>query len=596
MTSQKKPIPVLDNAEQFREFTNKANDFVAVENYDALMQSVLENSNIAGSQKIIKGTVRSLDKSKRLACIDVHLKSEGTISTDEFFVEGDKDNLVEGAEVEVYLSKLDTRAGGVDISRAKAIREAAWNKLVIANKNDEIINGIAFSRVKGGVSVDFDGVIAFLPGSQIDVRPVKDISNIIGKSVGYKILSIDVKNHSVIVSRKAILESEKSEDREKFLDGVVEGDVLNGVVKNITNYGAFVDLGDVDGLLHVTDISWEKISHPSEVLKIGQRVTVKIIKYDREGKRLSLGMKQLGHNPWEQIKDKYIVGKVVKGKVIDITSYGVFVHLDHGVEGLLHISEMSWTKDSYKKYKSMEVGQELDVAILDVDIEKHRIALSMKHMTENPWEKFAHDYNTGQILEGVVRNITDFGVFVGVDGVEVDGLVHVSDLTWGGDPMTEIARYKKDDPIKVIYLGSDLENQRIRFGVKQLSDDPFENNKHLMSKDKVLTCKVVAIKPDGIEVELFDSVRSFIKKINIAREKVEQRPEKFVVGDRIDVKVTQYDAETRKVTLSIRALEEDEHSQTVAQYGSADTGATIGKMLGDAFNSAMAKQNEDADK
>ena len=567
-------------------------DYVEVPDFDNAVQEELNSTSISYAKDIIPGTVKFIDKDKGFVCVDVGLKSEGLIPLSEFFHKGEKESLEVGSVIDVFLTKLDTKDGGVEISRAKAIRERSWRRLVAAKENDEVVEGIAFSRVKGGVSVDFDGVIAFLPGSQVDVRPVKDISSIVGKVVGYKVLSIEMKGKSVIVSRKAILELEKKGDRDKFLAGVNEGDIIEGVVKNITNYGAFVDLGDVDGLLHVTDIVWEKISHPSEILSVGQKVSVKVIKYDEESGRLSLGMKQLMANPWDEIKDEYQIGTVVKGKIINITTYGVFVRLNHGIEGLLHISEMSWTKDAYKKYKAMKLDQELEVVILGIDMEKHRIALSMRKMVANPWEKFAEDYKIGQVLDGVVRNVTDFGVFVGLDGVDVDGLVHVSDLAWGGDSMAEISKYNKGDPIKVVYLGSDLANQRIRFSVKQLTEDPFESHRGNIVKDAIVTCKIVGIKPDGIEVEIFDAIRSFIKKANLAKEKSEQRSERFVVGDRIDAKIVQCDDDGRKIVLSVRAQEESDHAKTLEKYGSANTGATIGSILGEAISNAAEKSEE----
>jgi small subunit ribosomal protein S1 len=553
------------------------------------LDNFIENSNLKNASQVVTGVVAYLDK--EFAFIDVGLKSECPIPIREFFLPDEKESLAVGSKVEVFLTKIDAKTGGTTLSRSKAIRELAWMKVVNAQKNSDTVEGIAFSRVKGGLSVDIGGVIAFLPGSQIDVRPVKDVSNIMGHRVLYKVISYDEKNRSAIISRREILESEQSGEREKFLDGVQEGAVILGTVKNITNYGAFIDLGNVDGLLHVTDITWEKISHPSEALTVGQQVKVKIIKYDRETKRLSLGMKQLDANPWDKIKDKYQIGSSAKGKISNITKYGLFVQLEDGIEGLLHLSEISWTRDGYKKFKDYELDQELDVSIIDIDIERHRLGLSIKRMEENPWEKFSEKHNTGEIITGVIKNITDFGLFVGTEDSDVDGLVHVSDLSWSGDLAAQIAKYKIEDKIQVVYLGTDLENQRIRLGVKQLSDDPFEKHKDTIAQDKIITCKITEVKPDGIEVEIMESIRSFIKRVNLSKDKVEQRSDRFCVGDKVDAKIITLDKESRKLILSIKALEEDGYHQILEQYGSADSGATIGNALGQAMQLAMEKAN-----
>ncbi len=553
------------------------------------LDNFIENSNLKNTSQVVTGVVAYLDK--EFAFIDVGLKSECPVPIREFFLPDEKDNLEIGSKVEVFLTKIDAKTGGTVLSRSKAIRELAWLKVINAHKNNDVVEGIAFSRVKGGLSCDIGGVIAFLPGSQIDVRPVKDVSNIMGKRVNYKVISYDEKNRSAIISRREILESEQSEDREKFLDGVQEGAVIVGIVKNITNYGAFIDLGNVDGLLHVTDITWEKISHPSEALNVGQEVKVKVIKYDRETKRLSLGMKQLDANPWEKIKDKYHVGSSAKGKISNITKYGLFVQLEDGIEGLLHLSEISWTRDGYKKFKDYEIDQELDVSIIDIDIERHRLALSIKRMHDNPWEQFSEQHNTGEIITGIIKNITDFGIFVGTEDSDIDGLVHISDLSWNNDVASQIAKYKIDDTIQVVYLGSDLENQRIRLGVKQLSDDPFEKHKDIISQDKIISCVVTEVKPDGIEVEILESIRSFIKRVNLSKDKTEQRSDRFCVGDKVDAKIITLDKNSRKLVLSIKNLEEDGYRQTLDQYGSADSGATLGNALGQAMQLAMEKAN-----
>lgn len=566
----------------------------------AEIDSALQHSCIGAQGKVIIGTVQRMDYEKALVFLEVGLKSECIVPFKEFFLPDELPSLQCGKEIEVYLSALDTRSGSVSVSRAKAIREIYWARLKKAFQSDETVQGIAFSRVKGGVSVDFGGVIAFLPGSQIDVRPVKDISGIIGKMMDYKILSMDT-NQSVIVSRKMVLISERSVDRDNFFSSVKEGDVLIGVIKNITNYGAFVDLGDVDGLLHITDISWEKISHPSEVLQVGQEVRVTIVRYDRESKRLSLGMKDASGDPWLNIGDKYPSGTITKGKIANIAPYGAFVQLEPGIEGLLHTSVMGWTvKDGNKKLKSLQIDEEVEVAVIDVNVADRRMALSMQPLMENPWEKFAQTYKVGDTLDGIVKNVTDFGIFVGMDGVEVDGLVPASYFNSEQD----MAQYNKGDNIQVVYLGSEPrmsrdadskpKTQRIRFGIKQAGEVSLEQYRNSISEGGVITCKVVGTKQDGIEVELFDSLRCFIKKSRLARERIEQRVDKFVIGDRVDAKVIVFDPNTNRLSLSIKAHEEDDYNKTVKEYGATDTGATIGCILGKTL-SDIAKVKEQSD-
>ena len=587
MSSQKSDIKVYNQP--------VIEETVDYEGFDKLMEEVVANSPLDKEYSVLKGVIRNIDNAKSLVCIDASLKSEGFVNKNEFFKIGEKESLEVGQSCDIYISKMDSKLGGIALSRANAIREVSWNKLVKAQETGETVEGIGFSRVKGGVSVDFDGVIAFLPGSQIDVRPVRDISAIVGKKVEYNVLSIEPKAKSIIVSRKAVLESQKSGERDYFLDTIQPGDIIEGTVKNVTNYGAFVDLGAVDGLLHVTDIMWEKISHPSEVLAVGQKVRVKVIKHDKESKRLSLGMKQLVDNPWLEVKERYQKDSVVKGKIVNITSYGAFVQLEPGIEGLLHVSEISWAKDSYKRHKEMVLGQEVNVAILDIDIDKHRISLSVRQTLENPWEKFAKQYNTGQVLDGVIKNVTDFGIFVGLPGVEVDGLIHVSDLSWKSITPTELEKYNKGDPIKVVYLGSDLDSQRIKLGVKQLQEDPISSNKIKVETGSVVTCLVSEVKPDGIIVDLFDQIKSFIPRAQLAREKIEQRSDKFVIGDRIDAKIIDYNKSSKKVSLSIRDYEEEEYKKTLKKYGSVDTGATIGSMLGEAIRTAALEDESDTE-
>lgn len=559
-------------------------------NFSELVNKSTDNFEKTG--KIIKGKVVSIDEKAGIVTVDASLKSECNLKIEEFFLPNEKESLSEGQEIDLYLESLDKKEGGAILSRAKATREIAWQEIKAAYQNEQTIEGIAFSRVKGGVAVDYKGIMVFLPGSQIDVRPVRDISHIVGRKIAYNVLSIEEKSRSVIFSRKAILELERSEEKEEFLSSVSEGDILDGVVKNITNYGVFIDLGAIDGLLHVTDIAWERISHPSEVLTVGQSVKVKVIKYNQEDKRLSLGMKQLTENPWKLIKEKYAIGSVFKGQIINITSYGAFVKLENGVEGLLHVSEICWTKDSHKKHKEMTVGTEVEVSIIEVDIEKHRIALSMKQMQKNPWKEFGEKYNKGDILDGTIRNITDFGLFIGIEGFDVDGLVHISDLSWGSDGVNELKEYTKGDAIKVIYLDSDIEKHRIRFGVKQLGEDPFKDIQGKINKGDVVECNITKVREEGLEVVIFDTVKSFIKKSHLLKEKEFNVADKFSEGEKINVKVIFCDLDSGKIILSLKALEYDEQQKTADKFKSeSEEDLTLGSVLGDAIE--LAKQESE---
>lgn len=556
-------------------------EFTTGENFAEMLESSLKKNN-KKEGSVVKGTVLSIENESVI--IDIGFKTEGRISIKEFMISGEQQKLQPGDEVEVFLERMENRDGEAVLSREKAVREGSWVEFEKAHSEGATVEGVIFSRVKGGFTVDLGGAIAFLPGSQVDVRPVKDISPLIGIKQPFQILKMDRKRGNIVVSRRAILEESRSVERDEVLSSMGEGQVVEGLVKNITDYGAFIDLGAVDGLLHVTDISWRRISHPSEVLKVGDKIKVKIIKFDEATRRISLGMKQLEDSPWANIEKRYPSGTKTKGKVTNITDYGAFVELEPGIEGLVHVSEMSWTKKNITPGKVVTLGDEVEVMLIDVDPVKHRISLGMKQCKENPWTNFSKKHSEGSAIKGKIKNIAEFGLFIDLGESGLDGLVHVSDLAWGENSEEEIKKYKKDDEIEVMILGIDTENERISLGIKQLGSDPFGDVTKNYKKGSAATFEVVGVKEDGIEVKLGEGVTSFIKRSELARDKVEQRPDRFAVGDRVDAKIMNVDRKTRKISLSIKALETQEQKQAIKEYGSADSGATLGDILGVALD------------
>ncbi len=555
------------------------------EDFGALFEeSVKESGKNEGS--VITGVVVAVEKDTVI--IDVGLKSEGRVPLREFSTSGAAVELRPGDEVEVFLEKIENKHGEAVLSREKALREEAWVKLEKACAKSERVEGIIFGRVKGGFTVDIQGAVAFLPGSQVDIRPIRDVGPLMHIPQPFQILKMDRKRGNIVVSRRAVLEESRVEQRNELLGKISEGQVLDGMVKNITDYGAFIDMGGIDGLLHVTDISWRRISHPSEVLHLGQTIKVIVTKFDQATKRVSLGMKQLEENPWQGADVKYPISSKLKGKITNITDYGAFVELEPGIEGLVHVSEISWVKKNTHPSKLVSVSQEVNVVVLDIDASKHRISLGMKQCEENPWAKYAAKIKVGDMIEGEIRNITDFGLFVGLDG-DIDGLIHHSDLSWKESGDVAIKNYKKGDMIKAKILAIDVEKERISLGVKQLDGDPFATEFDGVKKGATVTCTVSEIRDDGITVKVTDNITSFIKKSDLARERQEQRPDRFAVGDRIDVKITSVDGTTRKVGASIKALEADEHKKAIAEYGSTDSGASLGDILGAALNEAKEK-------
>jgi small subunit ribosomal protein S1 len=534
---------------------------------------------------VVKGTVVGIEKD--VAVIDVGLKTEGRVALKEFAGPGRAADIKVGDTVEVYLERVENALGEAVLSRDKARREESWGKLEKAFQNNEKVQGIIFNQVKGGFTVDLDGAVAFLPRSQVDIRPIRDVSPLMNNPQPFQILKMDRRRGNIVVSRRTVLEETRAEQRQELVQNLEEGQVIDGAVKNITDYGAFVDLGGIDGLLHVTDIAWRRVNHPSEVLNIGQQVKVKIIKINHETHRISLGMKQLLDDPWQGIEAKYPVGARFKGRVTNITDYGAFVELEPGIEGLIHVSEMSWTKKNVHPGKIVSTSQEVEVQVLEVDPVKRRISLGLKQTMRNPWEVFLEKYPPGSIVEGEVKNKTEFGLFLGLDG-DVDGMVHLSDLDWKRPGEQVIDEYKKGDKVKTQVLDVDVEKERISLGIKQLADGggaaaPAEAASEL-KKGAVVTCEVMDVKEGGIDVRIVGTdFTSFIKRSELARDRSEQRPDRFAAGQKVDARVIQFDRRAHKISVSIKALEVAEEKEAIAQYGSSDSGATLGDILGTAL-------------
>ncbi|HTV31914.1 MAG TPA: 30S ribosomal protein S1 [Methylocella sp.] len=569
------------------------------EDFAALLdESYGENEAFEGS--VVKGRVVAIEKD--VAVVDLGLKTEGRVPLKEFQGPGREGKLAVGDEVEVYLERIENALGEAVISRDKARREESWVKLEKAFEKQEKVEGIIFNQVKGGFTVDLDGAVAFLPRSQVDIRPIRDVTPLMQTPQPFQILKMDRRRGNIVVSRRTVLEESRAEQRHEIVANLAEGQVIDGIVKNITDYGAFVDLGGIDGLLHVTDIAWRRVNHPTEVLSIGQTVRVKIIKINHETHRISLGMKQLLEDPWHNIEAKYPLGARFQGRVTNITDYGAFVELEPGIEGLIHVSEMSWTKKNVHPGKIVATSQEVEVQVLEVDPVKRRISLGLKQTLVNPWEAFAAKCPPGSEVEGEVKNKTEFGLFIGLDG-DVDGMVHLSDLDWTKPGEQVIDSYKKGDIVKTKVLDVDIEKERISLGIKQLSPDPFapapsepgakagEEGPDI-KKGSVVTCEVLEVKDSGLEVKILGTdLTTFIKRAELARDRADQRPERFAVAEKVDARVTVFDRRARKVSVSIKALEVAEEKEAIAQYGSADSGASLGDILG-----AALKAREDAPK
>ena len=575
------------NTEIYLTFKNTSAADAATENFaDLLAESFGENTNIEGS--VVRGFVIGMEGDAVI--IDVGLKSEGRVPLKELTTPGQEPDVNIGDEIEVYVERMEDKNGQAMLSREKARREEAWGVLEASFEKQERVTGVIFGKVKGGFTVDLSGATAFLPGSQVDIRPVRDLGPLMGTPQPFQILKIDRRRGNIVVSRRAVLEESRAEARSELVSNLQEGQVLQGVVKNITDYGAFVDLGGVDGLLHVTDIAWQRISHPSEALQIGETVEVQVIRFNPETQRISLGMKQLQSDPWESVEGKFPIGSKLEGRVTNITDYGAFVELEAGVEGLVHVSEMSWTKKNVHPGKIVSTSQQVEVMVLDVDLGKRRISLGLKQCSGNPWEEYSAANQAGTEIEGEIRNITEFGLFVGLTE-EIDGLVHLSDISWEATGEAALEGFNKGDMVKAKILDVDIDKERISLGIKQLTGDPYAGQMDNHRKGEVVTCRVTQLTDNGIEVSVGESLTGFIRRADLSRDRAEQRADRFAVGEKVDAVITNVDKKSRKLTLSIKVRETAEEKQAVEEYGSSDSGASLGDILG----AALAKRESDDD-
>jgi len=550
----------------------------SMEEFEALLNESFEMDTPAEGS-VVKGKVIAIEAGQ--AIIDVGYKMEGRVDVKEFANPGEAAEIAVGDEVEVYLRASENARGEAVISREMARREAAWDRLEKAYAAEERVEGAIFGRVKGGFTVDLGGAVAFLPGSQVDVRPVRDAGPLMGLKQPFQILKMDRRRGNIVVSRRAILEESRAEQRAEVIAKLAEGQAVDGVVKNITEYGAFVDLGGVDGLLHVTDMAWRRVNHPSEILSIGETVKVQVIKINKETHRISLGMKQLQDDPWDAVSAKYPLESVHTGRVTNITDYGAFVELEPGVEGLVHVSEMSWTKKNVHPGKIVSTSQEVEVMVLEIDEAKRRVSLGLKQTMRNPWEVFAETHPEGTEVEGEVKNITEFGLFIGLEG-DIDGMVHLSDLSWDERGEEAIQNYRKGDVVKAKVTEVDVEKERISLSIKALDGDPYAEAIGGIKRGSIITVEVTSIEDGGIEVE-YEGMKSFIRRSDLSRDRAEQRPERFQVGDKVDVRVTNIDNKSRRLGLSIKAREIAEEKEAVEQFGSSDSGASLGDILGAAL-------------
>jgi len=551
-----------------------------MEEFEALLEESFD-VDTPDEGSVVKGKVIAIEAGQ--AIIDVGYKMEGRVDIKEFANPGQTPEIEVGDSVEVFLERVENANGEAVVSREKARREEAWDRLEQAYEKEERVEGAIFGRVKGGFTVDLGGAVAFLPGSQVDVRPVRDAGPLMGMAQPFIVLKMDRRRGNIVVSRRAILEESRAEQRAEIVGNLAEGDAVDGVVKNITEYGAFVDLGGVDGLLHVTDMAWRRVNHPSEILTIGETIKVQVIKINKETHRISLGMKQLQEDPWSDVAARFPLESVHTGRVTNITDYGAFVELESGVEGLVHVSEMSWTKKNIHPGKIVSTSQEVEVMVLEIDQEKRRVSLGLKQTQGNPWEGFAKNFPIDTKVEGEVKNITEFGLFVGLEG-DIDGMVHLSDLDWNRSGEEAIQDYKKGDIVQAMVTDVDADKERISLSIKALDGDPFADATAGVKRGAVVTVEVTSIEDGGIEVA-YDGMKAFIRRSDLSRDRSEQRPERFSVGDKVDARVTSIDAKTRRLGLSIKAREIAEEKEAVEQYGSTDAGASLGDILGAALKS-----------
>jgi small subunit ribosomal protein S1 len=530
-------------------------DFAAM-----LDESFRSSDRIEGS--VMTGTVIAVDNDD--AVVDVGLKAEGRVPLKEFSTPGHPVEVEVGDRVEVYVERFETRTGETLLSRDKARREESWNKLEKAFNETAKVTGSIFGRVKGGFAVDLGGAVAFLPGSQVDIRPVRDVTPLLNKDEPFQILKMDRRRGNIVVSRRAVLEESRAEARNELLATLKEGQVLKGVVKNITDYGAFVDLGGTDGLLHITDLAWRRVRHPSEVLSVGDEVTAKVLKFDQEKNRVSLGLKQLGEDPWVGLSRRYPQGTRLFGKVSNLTDYGAFVEIEAGIEGLVHVSEMDWTNKNVHPSKVVQLGDEVEVMVLEIDEDRRRISLGMKQCMPNPWEEFAMNYKKGDKVTGQIKSITDFGVFIGLPG-GIDGLVHLSDLSWSLPGEEAVRRYKKGDEVEAGVLSIDVERERISLGIKQLEGDPFNSYVAMNDKNSIVTGTVKAIDPKGAVIALSEDIEGYLRASEVSRDRVEDIRSKLKEGDSVTSMIINVDRKNRTINLSIKAKDFADENETLAR-------------------------------
>lgn len=569
---------------------------VLKESFEDLLNSMMPaKRNLDG--KVIKGRVVAINND--VAMIDVGLKSEGRVAIKELTNRLTNEEVRIGDMVDVYVERLEGRNGEAVLSVEKARREAAWTELEGACESGVLINGVMFGKVKGGFAVDLNGAVAFLPGSQVDIRPVRDVSALMNIVQPFKILKMDKARSNIVVSRRSVLEESRAEQRSELVAHMEEGQIIAGVVKNITDYGAFIDLGGVDGLLHVTDISWKRINHPSDVLSLGQEIQVQVIRFNKETQRISLGMKQLESDPWKDVSEKFAIGSRYTGKVSNIADYGAFIDLGDAIEGLIYVTELSWTRKNIHPSKVLALGQEVEIVILEVDPTKRRISLGLKQCSDNPWKSFQQDYPVGTRVSGTIKNVTEFGIFVGVAD-DLDGMVHLSDISWDKSGETAASEYAKGQTIDVVVLDVDPEKERISLGIKQLTKDQFKESMSAIKKGDVVTCTVSQVGDKGIDVVIADTgISGFIKKVDLSRDRLLQRADRFAIGEKIDAKITSVDGDGRRIVLSIKTRELEEEKQAMSDYGSSDSGASLGDILGAAMNKvakAPAKSEAEPEK
>ncbi|HAJ7547998.1 TPA: 30S ribosomal protein S1 [Escherichia coli] len=535
---------------------------------------------------IVRGVVVAIDKD--VVLVDAGLKSESAIPAEQFKNAQGELEIQVGDEVDVALDAVEDGFGETLLSREKAKRHEAWITLEKAYEDAETVTGVINGKVKGGFTVELNGIRAFLPGSLVDVRPVRDTLHLEGKELEFKVIKLDQKRNNVVVSRRAVIESENSAERDQLLENLQEGMEVKGIVKNLTDYGAFVDLGGVDGLLHITDMAWKRVKHPSEIVNVGDEITVKVLKFDRERTRVSLGLKQLGEDPWVAIAKRYPEGTKLTGRVTNLTDYGCFVEIEEGVEGLVHVSEMDWTNKNIHPSKVVNVGDVVEVMVLDIDEERRRISLGLKQCKANPWQQFAETHNKGDRVEGKIKSITDFGIFIGLDG-GIDGLVHLSDISWNVAGEEAVREYKKGDEIAAVVLQVDAERERISLGVKQLAEDPFNNWVALNKKGAIVTGKVTAVDAKGATVELADGVEGYLRASEASRDRVEDATLVLSVGDEVEAKFTGVDRKNRAISLSVRAKDEADEKDAIATVNKQEDTNFSNNAMAEAFKAAKGE-------